>query len=64
MIAKYHLGGIIYFGANDHNLYAVNASTGAILCSYTTPGNISSSPTIVMWNVPWTMICWPFGPTT
>src|SRR4051794_21232457 len=38
---------VIYFGANDHNLYAVNASTGAILCSYTTPGNISSSPTIV-----------------
>src|SRR3954453_5010198 len=38
---------VIYFGANDHNLYAVDASTGAILCSYTTPGNISSSPTIV-----------------
>ena len=23
---------VIYFGANDHNLYAVNASTGAVMC--------------------------------
>ena len=38
---------VIYFGANDHRLYAVNASTGATICSYETPGNISSSPTIV-----------------
>jgi outer membrane protein assembly factor BamB len=37
---------VIYFGANDHHLYAVDASTGTVLCSYTTPGNISSSPTI------------------
>ena len=37
---------VIYFGANDHNLYAVNASTGAVLCHYMTPGNISSSPTV------------------
>ena len=38
---------VIYFGANDHKMYAVNASSGAIICSYLTPGNISSSPTVV-----------------
>jgi outer membrane protein assembly factor BamB len=38
---------VIYFGANDHKLYAVNASTGSVICSYLTPGNISSSPTVV-----------------
>jgi outer membrane protein assembly factor BamB len=38
---------VLYFGANDHKMYAVNASTGTTICSYTTPGNISSSPTVV-----------------
>src|SRR5206468_1351216 len=47
---------VIYFGANDHKLYAVNASTGAVLCSFDTAhrisssdpgGNISSSPVVV-----------------
>ena len=36
-----------FFGANDHKLYAVNASTGSVICSYLTPGNISSSPTVI-----------------
>lgn len=38
---------VLYFGANDHKMYAVNASTGSTICTYTTPGNISSSPTVV-----------------
>ena len=41
------LNNVIYFGDNDHNLYAVNASTGTKICSYTSPGNISSSPVVV-----------------
>ncbi|MDT5323987.1 MAG: hypothetical protein QOF25_1139 [Mycobacterium sp.] len=38
---------VVYFGANDHKMYAVDASTGTTICTYTTPGNISSSPTVV-----------------
>jgi outer membrane protein assembly factor BamB len=41
------LNNVIYFGANDHKLYAVNASTGSVLCTYTSPGVISSSPVVV-----------------
>ncbi len=38
---------VIYFGDNDHKLYAVNASTGSTICTFTSPGNISSSPVVV-----------------
>ena len=38
---------VLYFGANDHNLYAVNASTGSVICTFQAPGNISSSPTVL-----------------
>jgi outer membrane protein assembly factor BamB len=37
----------ICFGDNDHKLYAVNASTGTTICTFTSPGNISSSPVVV-----------------
>ncbi len=39
--------GTLYFGANDHELHAVDASTGEQRCSYTSPGNISSSPVVI-----------------
>jgi outer membrane protein assembly factor BamB len=39
--------GTLYFGASDHNLYALNATTGALVCKYLTPGIISSSPEVV-----------------
>jgi outer membrane protein assembly factor BamB len=45
---------VIYFGDNDHKLYAVNASTGNTICTFNTDsaggtfgGNISSSPVVV-----------------
>ena len=33
-----------YFGSDDHNLYAVNTTTGLINWSFTTYGNVRSSP--------------------
>jgi outer membrane protein assembly factor BamB len=39
--------GTLYFGASDHNLYALNATTGALVCKYLTSGVISSSPMVV-----------------
>ena len=35
--------GVVYIGSDDHNLYAFNAATGALLWSYTT-GNFIESP--------------------
>lgn len=37
---------VIYFGASDHHLYALNATTGALLCRFKTNGVISSSPVV------------------
>jgi outer membrane protein assembly factor BamB len=53
----YHTGGsilsspaivnnVVYVGSNDDNLYAINASTGALLKSYRTGGYILSSPAV------------------
>jgi outer membrane protein assembly factor BamB len=38
--------GVVYVGSDDHNLYALNAATGAKLWSYTTGNFVSSSPTV------------------
>ncbi len=37
----------VYIGSNDNNLYAFNASTGALLWSYTTGGEITGAPAVV-----------------
>jgi len=36
----------MYVGADDHNVYALNASTGAKLWSYATGGAVQSSPAV------------------
>ena len=38
--------GVVYVGSDDHNVYALNASTGAKLWSYTTGALVSSSPAV------------------
>jgi outer membrane protein assembly factor BamB len=38
--------GIVYFGSTDHNVYALNAGTGAKLWSYTTGDQVYSSPAV------------------
>ncbi len=38
--------GVVYVGSGDHNVYALNATTGAELWSYTTGGPVSSSPAV------------------
>ncbi len=38
--------GVVYVGTFGHKLLAVNASTGALRCSFTAPGRISSSPVV------------------
>jgi outer membrane protein assembly factor BamB len=38
--------GVVYVGSYDSNLYALNASTGAILWSFATGGNVISSPAV------------------
>ena len=38
--------GVVYVGSNDGNVYALNASTGAMLWSYTTGGGVYSSPAV------------------
>jgi outer membrane protein assembly factor BamB len=39
-------GNTIYFGSHDHSLYALDATTGALICSYATTGMIESSPVV------------------
>ena len=39
--------GIVYFGANDGNFYALNATTGALLWQYAMSGWVQASPTVV-----------------
>ncbi len=40
-------GGLVYAGSFDHNLYAMNASTGNIQWVASTEDAIASSPTVV-----------------
>ena len=58
LIASYNIGtyigssspavcnGIIYVGANNGNVFAINASTGSFVWTYTTGGTIESSPAV------------------
>ncbi len=39
--------GTVYFGASDHRLYALNATTGALQCTFFTGGAIAASPLVV-----------------
>ncbi|MCX7678285.1 MAG: PQQ-binding-like beta-propeller repeat protein [Spirochaetes bacterium] len=39
--------GVIYFGSEDNNLYAVDAKKGNLIFKFTTDGNINGSPVIV-----------------
>ena len=39
-------GQVLYEGDANHSLYALNATTGAIICSFQTPGVINSSPVV------------------
>ena len=40
------VNGVVYFGGEDYNVYAMNASTGALLWSYKTGGGVYSSPAV------------------
>ena len=35
------VNGVVYFGANDHNFYALNAGTGALICKADVGGVIT-----------------------
>ena len=37
---------VVYLGAQNHVLYALNATTGATICSYTTTGQLEASPVV------------------
>jgi hypothetical protein len=39
-------GGVVYVGSADHKIYALNATTGAYIWSYTTGFNVYSSPAV------------------
>jgi eukaryotic-like serine/threonine-protein kinase len=39
-------GGSVFFGSNDHNLYAVDAATGQLRWKFASEGRISSSPAV------------------
>jgi len=41
------LNGTVYFGASDYKLYALNATTGALRCTFNTGGAIAASPLAV-----------------
>jgi outer membrane protein assembly factor BamB len=38
--------GVVYVGSSDDKVYALNASTGALLSSYTTGSSVYSSPAV------------------
>ena len=38
--------GVVYVGSDDNNVYALNASTGALLWKYTTGNQVDSSPAV------------------
>ena len=40
------VNGVVYIGASDHNLYALDADTGAERCHFTSPGVFSASPVV------------------
>ena len=40
------VNGVVYVGSGANNVYALNASTGAPLWSYTTGGGVTSSPAV------------------
>lgn len=40
-------GGLVYFGSDDKNLYAIDASTGAEKWKFSTGGPVRSSPAVV-----------------
>jgi len=40
-------GNTVYFGSEDFNLYAYDATTGALQCSFNTGGRIEASPLVV-----------------
>jgi outer membrane protein assembly factor BamB len=39
-------GGLVYFGSNDHNVYAIDERTGALRWKFATKGRVTSSPAI------------------
>ena len=41
------VGGVVYIGSEDGNVYALNAANGAELWNYTTGGTVDSSPAVV-----------------
>jgi outer membrane protein assembly factor BamB len=41
------VNGIVYIGSNDHNIYALNATTGAVIWTVTTGNIVYSSPAVV-----------------
>jgi outer membrane protein assembly factor BamB len=43
--------GIVYFGSQDHNIYAVGAWSGNLIWEYATGGSIESSPAVANGNV-------------
>ena len=40
------LNGVVYFGSEDDSVYALNASTGALLWKFTTGNYVESSPAV------------------
>jgi len=40
------VNGVVYFGADNHNLYAMNTNNGALLWSYPMASNVFSSPAV------------------
>ncbi len=42
-----HREGIVYFGSEDNNLYALNAKKGALVFKFPTDGNINGAPLII-----------------
>jgi outer membrane protein assembly factor BamB len=41
------VGGVVYVGSHDDNLYALDAATGTVLWTYTTGNYIDSTPAVV-----------------
>ncbi|HTT50002.1 MAG TPA: PQQ-binding-like beta-propeller repeat protein [Streptosporangiaceae bacterium] len=39
--------GVVYFGSTVGTLYALNAATGAVMCTFDAGGNIAASPVVV-----------------
>jgi hypothetical protein len=41
------VGGLVYVGSWDHNVYCLNATSGSLVWSYTTGSGVESSPAVV-----------------